>query len=141
MYTKSRFSNFSKVSARWAGHPAAFFSAMIIILVWALAGSFFKFSDTWQLTINTGTTVVTFLMVFLIQNTQNRESEAMQIKLDEIIRSLEGAHNALLDIEDLSEHELDQFRKKYQELARKARVEYQKGIRDTDTPEIKIGGE
>ena len=91
------------------------------ILVWLVTGPLFGFSDTWQLVINTGTTIVTFLMVFLIQNTQNRDTEAMQLKLDELIRATEGAHNALLDLEELEEEELDAFKKKYQAWRRLAR--------------------
>src|SRR6266704_7173291 len=103
----SWFSRFAKWTSSKLGHPLAFFIAVLIIVVWALAGPIFHFSDTWQLVINTGTTIITFLMVFLIQNTQNRDSEAMQVKLDELIRATGGCHNAVLDIEELSEEELD----------------------------------
>jgi len=99
-----------------------FMIAVAIILVWAITGPIFKFSDTWQLVINTGTTIITFLMVFLIQNTQNRDTEALQIKLDELIRAVEGAHNALLDLEELDGEELDIIRKDYLELAKAARA-------------------
>ena len=92
-----------------------------VIVLWLISGPIFGFSDTWQLIINTGTTIVTFLMVFLIQNTQNRDSEAMHIKLDELIRSIEGAHNALLNLEDLGEKELDKIRADYIALAEEAR--------------------
>ena len=92
MYRTSRFSRFAKSTARAAGHPGVFGLAVLIVVVWLASGPVFGFSDTWQLVINTGTTIVTFLMVFLIQNTQNRDGEAMQLKLDEIIRSLDGAH-------------------------------------------------
>ncbi len=109
---------------------------MLVILIWAATGSLFHFSDTWQLVINTGTTIVTFLMVFLIQNTQNRDSEAMQLKLDELIRVAEGAHNALLDLEELSETELDEMRDRYEKLAQKAREELKKGRRDTGRPKV-----
>jgi len=102
-----------------------------IIIVWIVTGPLFHFSDTWQLVINTGTTIVTFLMVFLIQNTQNRDSEALQVKLDELIRSIDGAHNALLDLEDLDEDELDRIRMNYSNLAKKAREELKQGISDT----------
>ena len=94
--------------------------------VWALTGPLFGFSDTWQLVVNTATTIVTFLMVFLIQNTQNRDSEAMQVKLDEIIRAMEGAENALLDLEELEDEELDRIRKDYLGLAERARDELRK---------------
>lgn len=108
--------------------------AVAIILIWITSGPFFGFGDTWQLVINTGTTIVTFLMVFLIQNTQNLDSEAMQVKLDELIRSIEGAHNALLDLEQLEEEELDGIRNKYQRLAERARADLRKGNRDTGSP-------
>src|SRR5688572_12755295 len=105
MYRKSFFSEFAKTVSRFMGHPGSFCVAVFVILAWAVSGPVFGFSDTWQLVINTGTTIVTFLMVFLIQNTQNRDSHAIQLKLDEIIRSHKGAHNSLLDIEELSEEE------------------------------------
>jgi len=107
-----------------------------VVVLWLLSGPIFGFSDTWQLVINTGTTIVTFLVVFLIQNTQNRDGAALQLKLDELIRAMEGAHNAFLDLEELPEHDIDGFRKQYQELARKAREELLGGKRDTDTPEV-----
>jgi low affinity Fe/Cu permease len=138
MYSSSPFSRFSKWTARVTGHPATFIMAVAIIAVWAITGPIFNFSDTWQLVINTSTTIVTFLMVFLIQNTQNRESEAMQLKLDELIRAVNGAHNALLDLEELEEHDLEQFRGHYQTLARAARELLRTGAIDTDSPEVKI---
>jgi low affinity Fe/Cu permease len=95
----------------------------------------FGFSDTWQLVINTGTTIITFLMVFLIQNTQNRDTEAIQVKLDELIRATKGAHNALLDLEELEEGTLDAFKSKYEALASAARAELRRGVEDTGTPE------
>jgi low affinity Fe/Cu permease len=100
-----------------------------------VTGPLFRFSDTWQLVINTGTTIITFLMVFLIQNTQYRDTEAIQVKLDELIRATQGAHNALLDLEELEEQNLDAFRTEYQALARAARAELSRGIQDTGTPE------
>jgi low affinity Fe/Cu permease len=109
-----------------------------IILVWAITGPVFDFSDTWQLVINTGTTVITFLMVFLIQNTQNRDSIAMQLKLDELIRAMKGAHLALLDLEELTERDLEQIRHRYEELARQAREELRKGHPDTGSPKVKV---
>ena len=136
---RGAFSRFASRIAREAGHPAAFGLAVLVILAWVMTGPIFGFSDTWQLVINTGTTIVTFLMVFLIQNTQNRDSEAMQLKLDEIIRSLEGAHNALLDIEELEEVELDRMRKRYADLARRAREQLGRGEADVDTPDVRPG--
>src|SRR5712692_2369455 len=137
IYSSSRFSRFAKWTSRATGHPAAFMAAASIVVVWGLTGPIFKFSDTWQLVINTGTTIVTFLMVFLIQNTQNRDSHAVQLKLDELIRAANGAHNALLDIEGLEEADLEQFRVRYEKLARAARDALQRGELDTDTPELK----
>jgi len=111
----------TKATAHATGRPIAFTLAVSVIVAWALTGPLFGFSDTWQLVINTGTTIVTFLMVFLIQSTQNRDGEAMQVKLDEIIRAIGTAKNELLDLEELEEADLDRFRTTYQELARKAR--------------------
>jgi low affinity Fe/Cu permease len=98
-----------------------------VIVIWGVTGPVFDFSDTWQLVINTGTTIVTFLMVFLIQSTQNRDTEAVQVKLDEIIRAIGNAKNELLDLEELEEKDLDTIRATYQELARKARGERRGG--------------
>ena len=123
MYHQSYFGRFAQWIARAMGHPLAFVLAVLIIVGWALSGPFFGYSDTWQLVINTSTTIVTFLMVFLIQNTQNRESVAVQLKLDELIRSNKAAHNALLDLEDLEEDELDRIRADYERLAAQARGE------------------
>ena len=117
----SLFSRFAKQTAKASGHPVTFLLACLVIVVWAATGPVFGFSDTWQLVINTGTTIVTFLMVFLIQNTQNRDSEAMQLKLDELIRAIKGAKNTLLDLEDLDDKELEQVRQNYEKLAEKAR--------------------
>jgi len=132
--SKSFFARFANRTARATGHYTTFIAALSVIIVWGVTGPLFNFSDTWQLAINTSTTIITFLMVFLIQNTQNRESEAMQIKLDEIIRAIEGAHNALLDLEDLTETELDLIRKRYTSLAQRARADLKKGNRDTNRP-------
>jgi low affinity Fe/Cu permease len=131
---KPCFSRFAKMTARATGRPAAFGMAVTVILVWISTGPIFGFGDTWQLVINTGTTIVTFLMVFLIQNTQNVDAEAMQIKLDELIRSIEGAHNALLDLEQLEEEELDSIRSRYRKLAKQAREELRRGNTDTGSP-------
>ena len=131
-----RFINFAKATSRATGRPLAFLLAVATIAVWLVTGPLFHFSDTWQLVINTGTTIVTFLMVFLIQNTQNRDSEALQIKLDELIRATEGAHNAPLDLEELEEHELDRIRGTYCTLASKARADLRRGVVDTGRPGV-----
>jgi low affinity Fe/Cu permease len=135
----SWFTSFAKWTARAAGRPATFALAASIVLVWGLTGPLFGFSDTWQLVINTGTTIVTFLMVFLIQNTQNRDTEALQVKLDELIRVTEGAHLMLLDLEELDDRELDKVRDTYERLAAKARADAKKGKEDTGTPELNLG--
>lgn len=119
----SKFSRFANFASRATGHPVAFLLAVAVVVVWVVTGPIFKYSDTWQLVINTGTTIVTFLMVFLIQSSQNRDSEAMHIKIDELIRAVEGAHNALLDLEELDQDELDRIRITYSELAKAARRE------------------
>jgi low affinity Fe/Cu permease len=134
--SNSWFTMFAKKTARASGRPAAFLLAATIVLVWIATGPLFGYSDTWQLVINTGTTIITFLMVFLIQNTQNRDSEAMQIKIDELIRVVEGAHNALLDLEELEERELDKIRKSYSDLAKKARAKLREGVADTGRGEV-----
>ena len=136
MYHTSPFNRFAKAVSRATGHPATFVAAIVVVLLWLLTGPLFGFSDTWQLVINTGTTIVTFLMFFLIQNTQNRDSVAMQLKLDELIRALHGAHNALLDLEELTEGDLEKVRADYEGLARSAREELAKGQRDTGSPQI-----
>jgi low affinity Fe/Cu permease len=129
------FARFARWAARISGRPLAFSLAVVLILAWLITGPIFQFSDTWQLAINTTTTIVTFLMVFVIQNTQNRDTEAIQIKLDELIRATQGAHNALLDLEELEEEQMDRFRARYEGLAREARRELQRGEADTGTPE------
>lgn len=118
---KPLFSRLSTAIANYSGRPLAFILAFLLIVIWGISGPLFQFSDTWQLVINTGTTIVTFLMVFLIQNTQNRDTHAMQLKLDELIRVTNGAHIVLLDLEELEEDELDQIRKRYILLAAEAR--------------------
>ena len=115
------FSRIAKWTARATGNPAAFGIALLVIVAWAVTGPLFGFSDTWQLIINTGTTIATFLMVFLIQNTQNRDAIAMHLKLDEIIRATRGANNTLLDMEELSEEDLVLIRERYEALASNAR--------------------
>ena len=132
------FTRFAKGAARATGHPLTFILAAGIVVAWAVTGPLFHFSDTWQLVINTGTTVITFLMVFLIQNTQNRDSLAIQLKLDELIRSHKGAHTALLNLEELSTGELDRFQQIYLDIAEKARQELRKGGDDTDVPRVAI---
>jgi low affinity Fe/Cu permease len=120
-YWNARFDRFARLFARLSGRPLAFNLALFVILAWVITGPIFSFSDTWQLVINTTTTIVTFLMVFLIQHTQNRDSEAVQVKLDELIRAVERADNTLLDLEELEEEELALMRSKYVSLARAAR--------------------
>ena len=129
------YSQFAKSAAHFCGRPRVFVLAVGVIAVWIVTGPMFGFSDTWQLVINTGTTIITFLMVFLIQNTQNRDTEAIQLKLDELIRSTKGAHNALLDLEELELEDLDKFRAKYLALASAARAEINNGFQDTGTPD------
>jgi low affinity Fe/Cu permease len=136
MRTATWYSRFAKAASRFCGRPTTFTLALTVIAAWIVTGPLFKFSDTWQLVINTGTTIVTFLMVFLIQNTQNRDTEAIQVKLDELIRATQGAHNALLDLEELEEDALDTFRQKYQTLALLARQQLAGGAKDTGTPEL-----
>ena len=134
--SNSWFTRFAKWAARAAGRPATFALAAGIIIVWGVSGPLFKFSDTWQLVINTGTTIITFLMVFLIQNTQNRDTGALQVKLDELLRVTQGAHVALLDLEELDDKELDHIRKDYEKLAAKARDKLERGEPDTDVFEL-----
>jgi len=129
------YSRFAKTTAQVCGRPPVFAMAVGTIGAWLVTGPFFAFSDTWQLVINTGTTIVTFLMVFLIQNTQNRDTQAIQVKLDELIRATKGAHNALLDLEELEQGQLDAFRVKYETLAASARTDLECGRDDTGTPE------
>jgi low affinity Fe/Cu permease len=135
-YPRSPFSRFAKWTAHATGHPVAFVLATCTIVVWLVTGPLFGFSDTWQLVINTGTTIITFLMVFLIQNTQNRDSAAVHLKLDELIRTVSGAHNALLDLEELTEADLERLRSRYEELGRAARADLLRGLLDTDSPEV-----
>ncbi|MEO8634700.1 MAG: low affinity iron permease family protein [Gemmatimonadales bacterium] len=132
---RSRFTSFAKATARISGRPVTFLLAVSVVLVWLATGPLFGYSDTWQLVINTGTTVITFLMVFLIQNTQNRDAEAVQVKLDELLRVTTGAHNALLDLEELDEGDLGKIRARYTRLAEKAREALRTGQQDTDAPE------
>jgi low affinity Fe/Cu permease len=131
-----RFTRFAKAMSRATGRPVSFLAAVAVVAAWVATGPIFGFSDTWQLVINTGTTIVTFLMVFLIQNTQNRDTEALQIKLDELLRATRGAHVALLDLEELEEKELDAIRARYEQLAARARADLRAGASDTGTPEV-----
>jgi low affinity Fe/Cu permease len=121
MRNTSGFMRLAKSAARFTGRPLCFGLATLVVVAWVVTGPLFGFSDTWQLVINTGTTIITFLMVFLIQNTQNRDTEAMQIKLDELIRATQGANNRLLDLEELEDRELEDFRDRYEALAERAR--------------------
>jgi low affinity Fe/Cu permease len=132
-----RFSYLARRLAVLSGKPATFLLAVLAVVLWAATGPVFGYSDTWQLIINTSTTIITFLMVFLIQNTQNRDTEAIQIKLDELIRATQGAHNALLALEQLEDDELDKYMKHYAQLAAAARKLLREGKLDTDSPEIK----
>ncbi|WOX05611.1 low affinity iron permease family protein [Microbulbifer pacificus] len=135
MHPNTWYSRLAKSAAHFCGKPKVFAGAFGIIVLWALAGPIFNFSNTWQLIINTITTTVTFMMVFLIQNTQNRDTEAIQLKLDELIRATKGAHNALLDLEELDDDSLQDFLRRYEHLAAVAREELARGVKDTGTPE------
>jgi len=147
---KTIFSRFARWIAAITGRPKTFGFAVLIILVWGVTGPLFHFSDTWQLVINTGTTIITFLMVFLIQNTQNRDTEALQIKLDELIRAVKGARNEVIDLEEMDEGQLNAIRQEYLDLADHARrhielkdeahkrhskpnTEFDRGTHDEDT--------
>jgi low affinity Fe/Cu permease len=139
MELKARYLGFSKLAARISGRPITFIAAVVLIALWLITGPLFHFSDTWQLVINTSTTIITFLMVFVIQNTQNRDTEAIQIKLDELLRATRGAHNALMDLEELDEEQLDAFRESYTQIARLARQALERGEADVGTPEVRRG--
>lgn len=130
------FVRFSKTFANATGNPYTFILAILVLVVWAITGPIFGYSDTWQLVINTGTSVVTFLMVFLIQNTQNRDTAAVQIKLDELIRISKGAHNMLLNLEDLSDKEIRELQEHYRVLAERARTAMEGGRHDTGCPPV-----
>ena len=136
MYHDTLFDRFAKLTSHTVGHPTTFVAAVLFILVWAVTGPIFGFSNTWQLAINTGTTIVTFLMVFLIQNTQNRDGAAVQLKLDELIRAIDRAHNGLLDLEELSGEDLDRIKGQYELLAREAREDLKRGLADTGHTEL-----
>ncbi len=132
---QSLFTRFAKFTSHVAGRPVTFLLAVAVVVAWAATGPYFQYSNTWQLVINTGTTVVTFLMVFLIQNTQNRDAYAMHVKLDELIRAIEGAHNALLDLEELEDKDLAKIRGGYLKLATTARAALRRGEVDTGSEE------
>jgi low affinity Fe/Cu permease len=132
------FGRFAKFTSRASGHPSTFALAVGLIIVWGTTGPVFHFSDTWQLFINTGTTIVTFLMVFLIQNTQNRDSAAMHVKLDELLRAVQGAETGLADLEDLTEEELDAFKRRYVTLAKQAKDDILSS-RSTEMPDAEHG--
>ena len=134
--SSSWFTRFAKCTASATGKPLTFALAALVVVAWAVTGPLFRFSDTWQLVINTGTTIVTFLMVFLIQSTQNRDAEAVQIKLDELLRISPGAHNVLMDLEEVEEGELNRIRAVYMRLAEQARKGVAAGRSDEGVPEI-----
>ena len=135
------FTRVAKAASRFTGRPLCFALAVGVVLLWAITGPLFKFSNTWQLVINTGTTIVTFLMVFLIQASQNRDTQALQIKLDELIRATEGAHNKLLDLEELEEADLIDFTTRYQALAKSARDCAPQDADEKGVPEIDLAEE
>jgi low affinity Fe/Cu permease len=136
MHQTSSFTRLAKAAARFTGRPMCFILATLVVVAWVVTGPVFHYSNTWQLVINTGTTIITFLMVFLIQNTQNRDTEAMQIKLDELIRATQGANNRLLDLEELEDRELEAFRDSYESLAEAARNCAPGDERGSGTPEL-----
>ena len=139
MHVQAWYRHLSREASRRTGRSSTFAIACGVVLLWLASGPLFHYSDTWQLAINTATTIVTFLMVFLIQNTQNRDSEAVQIKLDELIRATRGAHNALLDLEEQTDRQLDQLRDRYEALARQAQALLLAGQEDTDNPDLETG--
>jgi len=136
IYRDTLFERFAKWTSRTAGHPATFAAAVLVIVVWAITGPIFGFSNTWQLSINSTTTIITVLVVFLIQNTQNRDAAAVQLKLDELIRAIDGAHNGLLDLEELSNEDLARLRAHFEALARESRENLKRGLRDTAATEL-----
>ena len=133
--SKGWFTRFSQTTSVWTGSPVAFFLALMVIVVWVVTGPIFKFSDTWQLVINTGTTIVTFLMVFLIQSSQNRDSKLIQLKLDELIRAVDTAETALIDMDEMSEEELKEVQEKFSQVAAEAREELKEVAAGADVRE------
>ena len=140
MNLSDSFARFAKWTARTSGHPSTFGLAVGVILLWAITGPIFGFSDTWQLVINTATTIVTFLMVFLIQNTQNRDGTAVQLKLDELIRAMKGAENSVLSLEDMSEEELERLKAHYYQLAERAQAGQTQREQKRGAPQVRRGG-
>ena len=132
-----RFGTLARAISTLVGRPSVFALAVLSVLLWAATGPLFGFSDTWQLIINTSTTIITFLMVFVIQNTQNRDTAAIQIKLDELIRATQGAHNAILELLQVDEKQLTAYLERYEALAAAARERLRSGRLDTDSPEFK----
>lgn len=135
MANNNLYTQIAKSISHVTGRPSTFSLAVVVIVLWLVSGPIFNFSDTWQLVINTGTTIITFLMVFLIQNTQNRDTAAIQLKLDELVRAHQGAHNAILDLEELDDQMIEAFRDRYRRLASEARAKLARGEVDTDTPD------
>jgi low affinity Fe/Cu permease len=139
MSIANSFTHFAKQTAQTAGHPSTFAVAVALILVWAVSGPLFNFSDSWQLVINTTTTIITFLMVFLIQNTQNRDGAAVQLKLDELVRAMKGASNSVLSLEDMSDDELERLKAHYLQLADQARSRLRSGGKKRDSTDRQSG--
>ena len=121
------FRKFAQTTSQAVGSSWAFILAVLIIIVWAITGPMFHYSDTWQLVINTGTTIITFLMVFLIQNTQNRDAKAIHLKLDELLKGVKGARTGLVNLEQLSDHELEELQKEFERLHREVNHEHTPG--------------
>ena len=128
------FRKFAQTTSQAVGSSWAFILAVVIIIVWAITGPMFHFSDTWQLVINTGTTIITFLMVFLIQNTQNRDAKAIHLKLDELLKGVKGARTGLVNLEQLSDKELENLQKEFERLHEKVNHEHKSG----DEPQIAL---
>jgi low affinity Fe/Cu permease len=140
---KNMFRKFAGTVATASGSPGAFLLAFLVIVVWAITGPIFNFSDTWQLVINTGTTIVTFLMVFLIQNTQNRDAVAIQLKLDELLRAVQGARTSMVDLEELDDKEILRLKKEFERIHQHASVGEQiveEGLEDSTATRNGMGG-